>query len=177
MSDKTGQATTDTSDIFRQDGKHAYAGKAEYGYHSRSYNNKKWGETTWEDAYNAYNDWARAQAAGLGGSRAQAEMNAWQKRMGQLQGVHDSEMRMQEMERAMEEYREMFGEYMSGMNEYLSSMTEAMTYEEPAQEPLKQAQQAQTDARDDANRRQLLRRGLMSQYTRYGSQGQQRLGA
>lgn len=151
-----------------------------YGHHGRGVGDTAYGNTTWDQANSAYNDWAKWTAAATSDSDRQrgiAEQNAWKKRMDQQQGVHDSEMRMQEMERAMEEYRAMFGEYMAGMNEYLSSMTEAMTYEEPAQEPLKQAQQAQTDARDDANRRQLLRRGLMSQYTRYGSQGQQRLGA
>lgn len=69
-------------------------------------------------------------------------------------------------------------QYMAAMGEYMGAMTEAMNRTEPAQEPLKQAQVEMSSARADTNRKQLLRRGLMSTYTRYGSQGgTQRLGA
>lgn len=69
-------------------------------------------------------------------------------------------------------------EAMTAMGDYLAAMQAAMTREEPAQEPLKQAQVEMDAARADTNRKQLLRRGLMSTYTRYGSQGgTQRLGA
>lgn len=64
------------------------------------------------------------------------------------------------------------------MEEYLAAMSEAMNREEPAQEPLKEAQEAMSAARADTDRKQLLRRGLMSTYTRYGQTGgTQRLGA
>ena len=69
-------------------------------------------------------------------------------------------------------------EAMGAMSEYLAAMQAAMAREEPAQEPLKQAQVEMSEARADTNRKQLLRRGLMSTYTRYGAQGgTQRLGA
>ena len=71
-----------------------------------------------------------------------------------------------------------YSEYLEAMNGYIEAMQAAMTREEPAQEPLKQAQVSMDAARDDTARKQLLRRGLMSQFTRYGSQGgTQRLGA
>ena len=71
-----------------------------------------------------------------------------------------------------------YSEYLAAMGEYIAAMNEAMNRQEPAQEPLKQAQVEMSAARADTNRKQLLRRGLMSTYTRYGSQGgTQRLGA
>lgn len=69
-------------------------------------------------------------------------------------------------------------QYQAMMAEYMAAMTEAMTREEPAQEPLKEAQAEMSAARADTDRKQLLRRGLMSTYTRYGQTGgTQRLGA
>ena len=64
---------------------------------------------------------------------------------------------------------------MSGVEEALAMMAEyqnmalqaAMKEEQPA-EPLKTAQQAYDSAQADTNRIQLLRRGLMSTFTRYG---------
>ncbi len=64
---------------------------------------------------------------------------------------------------------------MSGVEEALAMMAEyqnmalqaAMKEEQPA-EPLKNAQQAYDGAQADTNRLQLLRRGLMSTFTRYG---------
>lgn len=71
-----------------------------------------------------------------------------------------------------------YSEYFAAMGEYIAAMNEAMNRQEPAQEPLKQAQVEMSAARADTNRKQLLRRGLMSTYTRYGqSGGTQRLGA
>jgi len=76
------------------------------------------------------------------------------------------------------EYLNQMGEYLAGMQNYIRDATALMTREEPAQEPLKRAQVEMSDARADTQRRQLLRRGLMSTYTRYGqSGGTQRLGA
>jgi hypothetical protein len=78
----------------------------------------------------------------------------------------------------MQRYQEMMAEYMAGMGEYIGAMTEAMNKVEPAAEPLKQAQAEMSAARADTDRKQLLRRGLMSTYTRFGqSGGTQRLGA
>lgn len=69
-------------------------------------------------------------------------------------------------------------EYQRMMAEYMSMMAEAMNREEPAAEPLKGAAEVQSEARADTNRKQLLRRGLMSTMTRYGQGGQaQKLGA
>ena len=71
-----------------------------------------------------------------------------------------------------------YSEYLAQQAEYLAQMQAAMSRVEPAQEPLKAAQQEMSAARSDTDRKQLLRRGLMSTYTRYGSQGgTQRLGA
>ena len=76
------------------------------------------------------------------------------------------------------EYQRMMAEYQSQMNAYLEKMAEAMAAEEPAAEPLKAAAEVQSAARADTNRKQLLRRGLMSTLTRYGQGGQaQKLGA
>ena len=78
----------------------------------------------------------------------------------------------------MQRYQEMMAEYMAGMGEYIGAMTEAMNKVEPAAEPLKQAQAEMSAAKADTDRKQLLRRGLMSTYTRYGQTGgTQRLGA
>ena len=78
----------------------------------------------------------------------------------------------------MQEYQAMMAEYMAGMGEYIGAMTEAMNKVEPAAEPLKQAQAEMSAAKADTDRKQLLRRGLMSTYTRYGQTGgTQRLGA
>ena len=78
----------------------------------------------------------------------------------------------------MQEYQAMMAEYMAGMGHYLGAMSEAMNREEPAAEPLKQAQVEMSAAKADTDRKQLMRRGLMSTYTRYGqSGGTQRLGA
>ena len=69
-------------------------------------------------------------------------------------------------------------QYQAMMAEYMAAMSEAMNREEPAQEPLKEAQAEMSAARADTDRKQLLRRGLMSTYTRYGQTGgTQRLGA
>lgn len=77
-------------------------------------------------------------------------------------------------ETVMPDYSETFDK----MGEYLAAMQEAMTKVEPASEPLKAAQTEMSQARADTDRKQLLRRGLMSTYTRYGSQGgTQKLGA
>lgn len=62
-------------------------------------------------------------------------------------------------------------QYQAMMSEYMASMSEALNKEEPAAEPLKAAQEVQTEARADTARKQLLRRGLMSTMTRYGGQG------
>lgn len=62
-------------------------------------------------------------------------------------------------------------QYQAMMAEYMASMAEAMNKEEPAAEPLKAAQEVQSEARADTARKQLLRRGLMSTMTRYGGQG------
>lgn len=77
----------------------------------------------------------------------------------------------------MENYMGAMGEYMGGLSDYLGQMTDAMTREEPAAEPLKNAAAAQDAATGDTARKQLLRRGLMSTYTRYGGQGAAKLGA
>lgn len=78
----------------------------------------------------------------------------------------------------MQQYQAMMAEYMAGMGEYLGAMTEAMNKVEPSAEPLKQAQAEMSAAKADTDRKQLLRRGLMSTYTRYGQTGgTQRLGA
>ena len=69
-------------------------------------------------------------------------------------------------------------QYQRQMAEYMGMMAEAMNREEPASEPLKAAAEVQSAARADTNRKQLLRRGLMSTLTRYGQGGQaQKLGA
>ena len=156
------------------DGRRNYGGRtgggAWYGGNTRGYGDRPYAATTYEDAENAIAQIQRYGAAkGRLSSRDNREIAHWRERMAELQGQHDAEL-------AMEEYREQFGEYMDMMNEYLASMSEAMNYEAPAQEPLKNAVQEQDDARSDTNRKQLLRRGLMSTYTRYGSQGQ-KLGA
>ena len=62
-------------------------------------------------------------------------------------------------------------QYQAMMSEYMASMAAAMNKEEPAAEPLKAAQEVQSEARADTARKQLLRRGLMSTMTRYGGQG------
>ncbi len=68
--------------------------------------------------------------------------------------------------------------YQTQMAEYMALMSAAMAKEEPAAEPLKAAAEVQSEARADTNRKQLLRRGLMSTLTRYGQGGQaQKLGA
>jgi hypothetical protein len=78
----------------------------------------------------------------------------------------------------MQRFQEMMAEYMAGMGEYIGAMTEAMNKVEPAAEPLKQAAQEMGAAKADTERKQLLRRGLMSTYTRYGQTGgTQKLGA
>lgn len=71
-----------------------------------------------------------------------------------------------------------YSEYMAQMADYIAAMNAAMNRAEPAAEPLKQAQAEMSEARADTDRKQLLRRGLMSTYTRYGTNGGvQRLGA
>lgn len=71
-----------------------------------------------------------------------------------------------------------YSEYMNMMAEYMAKMNSALSATEPATEPLKAAQTAIGEAKDDTARKQLLRRGLMSTYTRYGSNGgTQKLGA
>ena len=78
----------------------------------------------------------------------------------------------------MEQYQQMMAEYMGAMGEYMGKAVEAMNKVEPAAEPLKAAQEAIGAAKADTDRKQLLRRGLMSTYTRYGQTGgTQRLGA
>lgn len=97
-------------------------------------------------------------------SSKQAGAVAW---MDKLQG----QIQTKQAELDMENYRRQ-------MAEYMSMMAEAMNREEPAAEPLKAAAEVQSAARADTNRKQLLRRGLMSTLTRYGQGGQaQKLGA
>lgn len=75
-------------------------------------------------------------------------------------------------------YQAQMAEYQEQMNAYLDKMAETMATEEPAAEPLKAAAEVQSAARADTNRKQLLRKGLMSTMTRYGGNGQQqKLGA
>lgn len=76
------------------------------------------------------------------------------------------------------EYLEAMNGYMAMMGEYMDAMADSMNKVEPAAEPLKQAQTEMSAAKADTDRKQLLRRGLMSTYTRYGQTGgTQRLGA
>lgn len=71
-----------------------------------------------------------------------------------------------------------YPDYSGLMAQYMEQMLAAMNAQEPVSEPLKQAQTVMDDTRADTARKQLLRRGLMSTYTRYGGQGgTQRLGA
>jgi hypothetical protein len=79
----------------------------------------------------------------------------------------------QQTEQAEEE--EPFELDMSGVEEALAQMAEyqklaleASMREETPLEPLKRAAEVQDEARADTNRLQLLRRGLMSTFTRYG---------
>lgn len=60
-------------------------------------------------------------------------------------------------------------EYLEQMSEYMRMMQETMSQNEPATEPLKSAPEAMNAARNDTARKQLLRRGLMSTMTRYGT--------
>ena len=59
-------------------------------------------------------------------------------------------------------------ESLAMMNEYLAAALKAAQKVEPAAEPLKAAQEEYEGAQADTNRLQLLRRGLMSTFTRYG---------
>lgn len=118
-----------------------------------------------EKAYNAMAAWRDDRGLTTKNSRAEAE---------KLKQQMDTLYPAYQMQR----YQEMMAEYMAGMGEYIGAMTEAMNKVEPAAEPLKMAQEQMSAAKADTDRKQLLRRGLMSTYTRYGqSGGTQRLGA
>ena len=117
------------------------------------------------DALRHMQNWRDSR--GLTTKNSQAEVE-------KLQAQADTLYPMYQMKR----FQEMMAEYMAGMGEYIGAMTEAMNKVEPAAEPLKQAAQEMSAAKADTDRKQLLRRGLMSTYTRYGQTGgTQRLGA
>ena len=118
-----------------------------------------------EAAYRAMSNWRDSRGLTTKNSRAEAE---------KLRQQMDTLYPAYQMQR----YQEMMAEYMAGMGEYIGAMTEAMNKVEPAAEPLKQAQAEMSAAKADTDRKQLLRRGLMSTYTRYGQTGgTQKLGA
>lgn len=118
-----------------------------------------------EAAYKAMSNWRDARGLTTKNSRAEAE-----KLKQQMDVLYPAYQ--------MQRYQEMMAEYMAGMGEYIGAMTEAMNKVEPAAEPLKQAAQEMGAAKADTERKQLLRRGLMSTYTRYGQTGgTQKLGA
>ena len=118
-----------------------------------------------EKAYNAMAAWRDDR--GLTTKNSRAELAKLEQQMQTLYPAYQ-----------MQRYQEMMAEYMAGMGEYIGAMTEAMNKVEPAAEPLKQAAQEMGAAKADTERKQLLRRGLMSTYTRYGQTGgTQKLGA
>ena len=110
------------------------------------------------DAYKSMSAWRDSRGLTTKNSRAETE-----KLRQQLETLYPQYQ--------MQQYQEMMAEYMGAMGEYMGAMTEAMNRVEPAAEPLKAAQESMSAARADTDRKQLLRRGLMSTYTRYGAQG------
>ena len=117
------------------------------------------------DAYRWMDAWRDSRGVSTKNSRAERD-----KLKAQMDTLYPQYMQ--------EQYQAMMGEYMAGMGEYLGAMAAAMNKVEPAAEPLKAAQEQMSAAKADTDRKQLLRRGLMSTYTRYGqSGGTQRLGA
>lgn len=108
-----------------------------------------------EKIYNYMSNWRHDD--GRESSHAKAEASKLKAQMDKLYPSYRAEQ-MQEAYQAM-------------MSEYMASMSEALNKEEPAAEPLKAAQEVQSEARADTARKQLLRRGLMSTMTRYGAQG------
>ena len=110
--------------------------------------------------------------------RAYQHMSAWRDSRGLTTSNSRAETaklksRLDELgqQRATDEALAAQQEYFAMMQEYMAKMTETMAKEEPAAEPLKAAQEVQSEARADTARKQLLRRGLMSTMTRYGAQG------
>lgn len=104
-------------------------------------------------------------------AKAYQQMLAWRDNRGlttKNSRVETEKLRAQ-MEKLYPAY--MQEQYQAMMAEYMGAMAEALNKEEPAAEPLKAAQEVQTEARADTARKQLLRRGLMSTMTRYGGQG------
>ena len=107
--------------------------------------------------------------------RAYNSIRNWQRQNGETSHSKDElrklSSRMQELYplKQQAEYQAQMAEYQAMMSEYMGAMSEAMNREEPAVEPLKAAQETMNAARNDTARKQLLRRGLMSTMTRYGS--------
>ena len=104
-------------------------------------------------------------------ARAYQHMLAWRDGRGltTANSRAETEKLRAQMEKLYPAY--MQEQYQAMMAEYMGAMSEALNKEEPAAEPLKAAQEVQTEARADTARKQLLRRGLMSTMTRYGGQG------
>ncbi len=104
-------------------------------------------------------------------ARAYQHMSAWRDSRGLT--TSNSRAETAKLKARMDELYPAYmqEQYQAMMSEYMASMSEALNKEEPAAEPLKAAQEVQSEARADTARKQLLRRGLMSTMTRYGAQG------
>lgn len=156
----------------KQNGTYSYDGTPgrglEYKDHQTTFNGKDYRVLNWDDVEAGLASISRNRKAS-GGSISRWDKDEYKllERQKELYPLH-----------LQEEFQERMNEYLAGMGEYLGAMSEAMNREEPAAEPLKSAQQEMSAAQADTDRKQLLRRGLMSTYTRYGQSGStQRLGA
>lgn len=108
------------------------------------------------DAYNHLISWRDSRGLTTKNSRAEVE-----KLKAQVDSLYPAYMQ--------EQAQAQFAEYTAAMTQALGTMAKTMSTVEDAKEPLKQAADNYSAAQEDVKRRQNLRNGLLSLYTRYGN--------